>query len=68
MPPWNLKRKESIMLILTRRVGESLRISDDIVVTIVELNGNQVRVGIEAPHDVTVLREEPLERESPDPA
>ena len=46
------------MLILTRRVGESLRISDDIVVTIVEVNGNQVRVGIEAPQDVTVLREE----------
>jgi carbon storage regulator len=68
MPPWNVKRKESIMLILTRRVGESLRIADDIVVTIVETKGTQVRVGIEAPQDVTVLREELLERESPEPA
>ena len=56
------------MLILTRLVGESLRISDDIVVTIVEVHGNQVRVGIDAPQDVAVLREELLERESPDPA
>ena len=56
------------MLILTRRVGESLRIADDIVVTIVETKGTQVRVGIEAPQDVTVLREELLERESPEPA
>ena len=56
------------MLILSRHANESLRISDDIVVTIVEVNGKQVRVGIEAPHDVAVLREEPLERESPDPA
>ena len=56
------------MLILTRRVGESLRIADDIVVTIVETKGTQVRVGIEAPPDVTVLREELLEREPPDAA
>jgi carbon storage regulator len=56
------------MLILTRRTGESLRISDDIVVTIVETKGNQVRVGIEAPQDVTVVRAELLERESPDAA
>ena len=56
------------MLILTRRVGETLRIADDIVVTIVETKGNQVRVGIEAPPHVAVLREELLERESPDPA
>jgi len=56
------------MLILTRCTGENLRIGDDIVVTIVAVNGNQVRVGIEAPQEVTVLREELLERESPDPA
>ena len=53
------------MLILTRRVGETLRISDDIAVTIVAVSGNQVRVAIEAPQDVTVLREELVER-SPD--
>ena len=56
------------MLILTRRAGESLRIADGIVVTIVETKGNQVRVGIEAPQDVTVLREELAERQEPSDA
>ena len=56
------------MLILARRVGESIRIADDIVVIIVETKGTQVRVGIEAPQNVTVLREELLEREPPDAA
>jgi len=46
------------MLVLTRRIGETLRISDDILVTIVDVKGNQVRLGIDAPADVTVLREE----------
>ena len=56
------------MLILARRVGESIRIADHIVVTIVETKGTQVRVGIETPLDVTELREELLEREPPDAA
>ena len=56
------------MLILTRCVGESLRIADDIAVTIVEVSGNQVRVAIEAPQDVTVLREELAERQEPSDA
>lgn len=46
------------MLILSRRPGESLAIGDDIVVTVVAVNGNQVRLGISAPRDVRVLREE----------
>jgi carbon storage regulator len=51
------------MLILTRRVGESLRISDDIVVTVLEVKGNQVRLGTDAPRDVPVVREEILGRQ-----
>ena len=50
------------MLILTRRVGESLRIADDIVVTVVEVKGNQVKIGTDAPKDVPVVREEILGR------
>jgi carbon storage regulator len=46
------------MLILTRRVGETIMIGPDIEVTVVGLNGNQVRIGIKAPKDVTVDREE----------
>lgn len=46
------------MLILTRRVGETLNIGDDIEVTILSVKGNQVRIGIEAPMDVSVHREE----------
>lgn len=46
------------MLILSRRVGESLTIGDDIVVTVVAVGGNQVRLGISAPRAVRVLREE----------
>lgn len=46
------------MLILTRRAGESITIGDDIVVTVVEVSGSQVRVGISAPREVRVLREE----------
>ena len=51
------------MLVLTRRIGETLRIADDILVTIIEIKGNQVRVGIDAPVDVTVLREELVQAE-----
>ena len=46
------------MLILSRRPGESLNIGDDIVVTVVSTSGNQVRLGIQAPREVCVLREE----------
>ncbi|NRA56478.1 MAG: carbon storage regulator CsrA [Gammaproteobacteria bacterium] len=46
------------MLILTRRVGERLMIGDDIVVTVLGVKGNQVRIGVDAPSDVAVHREE----------
>lgn len=46
------------MLVLTRREGQSFRIGDDIVVTISSVSGNKVRVGIEAPREVCILREE----------
>ncbi len=46
------------MLILTRRSGEVLKIGDDIDVTVLGVTGNQVRVGINAPRDVAVHREE----------
>ena len=50
------------MLILTRKVGESVMIGDDITVTVLGIKGNQVRVGVNAPRDVAVHREEVLQR------
>ena len=50
------------MLILTRRVGESLVIGDDVHITVLGVKGNQVRVGVNAPKTVTVHREEIYER------
>ncbi|TXS91928.1 carbon storage regulator CsrA [Parahaliea maris] len=46
------------MLILTRRVGESLMVGDEITVTVLGVKGNQVRIGVNAPRDVAVHREE----------
>ncbi len=54
------------MLILTRRAGEALRIGDDIEVTVMAVNGSQVRIGINAPRDVAVDREEIAERKRRD--
>ncbi len=46
------------MLILTRKSGEGLFIGDDIRITVLEIRGKQIRLGIEAPADVVILREE----------
>lgn len=53
------------MLILTRKIDEQLRIGDAITITIVGISGGQVRIGIEAPRDVRVLRSELEPRYAP---
>ena len=50
------------MLILTRRVGESLMIGDGVTITVLGVKGNQVRIGVNAPKEVAVHREEILNR------
>lgn len=50
------------MLVLTRKPGESIQIGDDITIFLLELNGNQQRIGIEAPRDVTIHRSEIYDR------
>jgi len=50
------------MLILTRRVGETVMIGNDVTVTVLGVKGNQVRIGVNAPKDVAVHREEIYER------
>ena len=50
------------MLILTRRVGETVMIGDEVTVTVLRVKGNQVRIGVNAPKDVAVHREEIYER------
>ena len=50
------------MLILTRKVGETLMVGSDVTVTVMAVHGNQVRIGINAPKDVEVHREEIYDR------
>ncbi|MET0377609.1 MAG: carbon storage regulator CsrA [Spongiibacteraceae bacterium] len=50
------------MLILTRRIGETLVVGDEVTVTVLGVKGNQVRLGVNAPKDVAVHREEIYER------
>jgi len=50
------------MLILTRRVGETLMVGSEVAVTVIGINGNQVRLGIQAPKEIQVHREEVYDR------
>ncbi len=52
------------MLILTRRIDESIMIDDDIKIKVLGIRGNQIRISIEAPEDVVIMREELLEEDS----
>ena len=53
------------MLIISRRCGESFIIGDDVKITVLSVKGNQIRIGIDAPKETTILREEVRDRRTP---
>jgi carbon storage regulator len=53
--------EDTFMLILTRKIGETIRIGDEISISVIEIRGNQVRLGINAPRNVVVHRQEVYE-------
>lgn len=57
-----LKQKEKGMLVLTRKIGESITIGDNIRIKVLDLNGAQVRLGAEAPREISVHRDEIYQR------
>jgi carbon storage regulator len=64
----NDARRQWIMLILTRRPTQTVTIGNDVTVTVLEIRGRQVRIGVTAPRDIAVLREEIAEKARPRPA
>ncbi len=54
------------MLVLTRRAGESLIIAEDVKITVISLGNGRVKIGITAPRDVTIVREELLDKPKPE--
>lgn len=54
------------MLVLTRKAGERILIADNVVVEVLEIQGNRVRIGIQAPSGVTILRQELLTQQRPE--
>ena len=54
--------ENKVVLILTRRIGESVKINEDITVTVLGIKGNQIRIGVDAPRHVSVHREEIYQR------
>ena len=62
LPAGRRRETEGTMLLLTRKLGENIRIGDDVKITIVEVKGNHVKLGIDAPPSVKVHREEIYER------
>ena len=50
--------EEPLMLVLTRKPGEKIRIGDEIVLTVIEIKGNRIKLGIDAPNDISIVRGE----------